>query len=92
MREVWLRKNPPLSASRMQTSETPGMRPSRSKLIPTRISKAAQTAQDLDALDGTFADIAQIIGEVFGGPFCQRCHQNAPPFPRWRQSSIVSSI
>src|SRR5437762_13904068 len=46
----------------------------------------AQTTQDFDALDGVDvaveiahfqADIAQIIGEVFGGPFRQRCHQNA---------------
>ena len=40
--EVWLRKNPSLSASKMHTSETSGRSsPSRSRLMPTRMSKSA---------------------------------------------------
>jgi len=40
--DVWLRKKPSLSASRMQTSETSGRSsPSRSRLMPTRMSKSA---------------------------------------------------
>ena len=42
IRLVSLRRKPSLSASRMQTSDTSGKsRPSRNRLIPTRISKAA---------------------------------------------------
>src|SRR5207248_10462817 len=46
----------------------------------------AQSAQDFDALDRVDvavqiahfqSNITQIIGEVYGGPFRQRCHENS---------------
>ena len=87
--EVSERRKPSLSASRMATRAHSGISsPSRSRLMPTRISKVPRRriAQDLDPFQGLdvgmhVADLQprlmQVFGEVFRHPLGQCRDQDA---------------
>ncbi len=87
MSEVADRRNPILSASRIAMRETSGRsRPSRSRLMPTRTSKApsAQVPQDLHALDcldlrmqvaHLQPQLPEVVGEVLRHPLGERGDQ-----------------
>ena len=89
MSDVWPRRKPSLSASRMATSVTSGRsRPSRSRFTPDQhvVLTEAELPHDLDPLERVdlrvqvarlHARLEQVVGEVLRHLLRQRRHENA---------------